>query len=328
MSDLYYVNPDVLIRPVEGEWIVSNPRLRTHVALDAAAISSIVEANASRTADDWASIFGDCAGSDRTHTKYGENGLHADHSGLTSAGVNSVNGGALFNLLRKRRVLIKSSDEAFDLVAPLTNMLDREHIGTFHQRVGQYLMVDKRTREPWRAWQDQKFTPGGLGLRDGAYSRIQEPFFDATFTHDRLDGKRVLDFGSGNGYYSAKFAAAGAKVLGLDSSPELVGLAKDLQTNVDFVLTPTFEDALAELDKYGPASFDFVYLQDTLLLLLAPPDGNPSPLLPTVFAAFRRVLKPSGRLCAMEPNAQFWLAGRYGAAEAPYAVVTEFRSPR
>jgi len=50
----------------------------------------------------------------------------------------------------------------------------------------------------------------------------------------------------------------------------------------------------------------------------------PSSQLLEVFRAFHRLLKPNGKLCAMEPNASFWLASRYGHPEKPYAVVSEY----
>ncbi|MDD4975382.1 MAG: hypothetical protein PHY93_13570, partial [Bacteriovorax sp.] len=41
---------------------------------------------------------------------------------------------------------------------------------------------------------------------------------------------------------------------------------------------------------------------------------------------FRRLLRPGGSLCAMEPNPSFWLANRYGDSAKPYAIVTEYRN--
>ncbi len=37
LGALYFVNPDALLRMVGPAWVLSNPLLRTHVGLDAAA---------------------------------------------------------------------------------------------------------------------------------------------------------------------------------------------------------------------------------------------------------------------------------------------------
>jgi hypothetical protein len=63
------------------------------------------------------------------------------------------------------------------------------------------------------------------------------------------------------------------------------------------------------------------------LLLMRPESEVLGTSLNKLFQAFRRVLSGKGELCAMEPNAVFWLAGRYGPRSAPFAIVTEYRHP-
>lgn len=330
MDELFFFNPDVIFRRHDGKWLASNPRLRCHIEVDGAMMNVLASCASGRTAEQWTSVLDDCRGGDRTLRLMGGSGLHRDHSGLASdAACRCVQGEALFSLFRSRRVLISRNEEADDLLRPLKHPLDMESLGTFHQRVGQQLVLS-RQREPWRTWHDQKFEPDGLSLRDNAYSAIQVPFFESFFSASRLKGRRVLDFGCGNGYFSAKMAHAGARVTGVDSSTQLLEIARTNyreMPNIEFVHTATFDALLAYLSTLGAGEFDYVYFQDTLLLLLLPEIGEPAPELTDIFVDLRKLLTKDGLLCAMEPNSVFWLANRYGAAERPYAVVTEYFNP-
>lgn len=262
----------------------------------------------------------------------GMRGLVTDHSGFQVAADSQsakVAGGELFKLLRDRLVLTGKPGESQSRIASMDNLLDREHLGTFHQRVGQYAWLGLREREPWRAWHNQKFSEDGLRLIGENYRQIQEPFFDHRYTHENLSRMQILDFGCGNGYFSAKFAAAGGRVIALDSSENLLSLARKNYSHhrgLDFVLAKTLQDSIKYLDNLSAKSIDLIYLQDTLLLLLMPEIGVLNVALPKLFRAFRRVLTSNGALCAMEPNAIFWLAARYGTSESPCPTITEYRN--
>lgn len=332
MDKAYVVHPDTVLRLVGPQWIVSNPRLRTHVELDSAAVRALVQvaSAADASAAAWCEAFGDSKGRDRTARGLGADGLHGDHSGFSNVAGEWTSMDQLLELVNARGLVVSDLAATSERVRPLTGLLDREGLGTFHQRVGQYLLLERRALEYWREWHDQKFSSDGMSLLDTPYRRIQEPFFDRYFSKKQLSGRRVLDFGCGNAYFSAKFAALGASVVGLDSSEPLLEIASRNHGRVDaltLTLTPSFEHALDLIRQWGPASFDLVYLQDTLLLLLHPEEGEPSPAISDLLVAFRQLLRPGGTLCAMEPNATFWLAARYGDPAHPYAVVTEYRRP-
>ena len=327
---LFYLNPDVLLHNSDGIWYASNPRLRTHLVIDAAALASLGSGSAGLSEAAWTSSLAAASGHDRSQRGLGADGLHTDHSGVAREGGANVSGESLFRLLRRRRVLIASTDEAFDLVRPLSSPLDMDSTGNFHQRVGQLFLL-QRQREPWRAWQKQKFTEDGRELSRSAYSRIQAPFFEHYFTQQRMEGKRVLDFGCGNGYFSARIASRGASVLAMDNSAELLEIARRNHgklSRLKLIETADFDQVIEHCAAEPPASFDYISFQDTLLLLLQPENGKASLKLPRVFRAFRRLLKPSGILCAMEPNPSFWLASRFGHPVRPYAVVSEYFTPR
>ena len=326
---MFYLNSDVLLRNVDGIWYASNPRLRTHIALDVAALTALGSGATGQSEAIWIVALTEAKGHDRSQRGLGGRGLHTDHSGVATEASTNISGVDLFALLCKRRVLISSIDEAFDLMRPLSSPLDMESTGNFHQRVGQHLLL-QRQREPWRAWQNQKFTEDGLALRQGTYLDIQAPFFEQYFTEQRMKGKRVLDFGCGNGYFSAQMASRGANVLAMDNSTELLEIAHrnySQLTGLELIETLDF-DAVIERCAAEPAgSFDYITLQDTLLLLLQPENGKPLYHLPQLFRAFHRLLKPNGILCAMEPNTSFWLASRFGNAKKPYAIISEYFTP-
>jgi trans-aconitate methyltransferase len=48
-------------------------------------------------------------------------------------------------------------------------------------------------------------------------------------------GERILDLGAGTGHLTARIAEAGATVIGLDASSEMVAQAKQLYPNIDFI---------------------------------------------------------------------------------------------
>ena len=329
---IFSFNKECFLRIVESSIVISNPRLRLHVEVDAKTASMLVLHLSGLDQLEWEMQLDGCSGTDKSQRFMGVRGLVTDHSGFqVGVGNESVRavGDRLFKLLRDRLILIEKFSESQSRVAPMDNLLDQEHLGSFHQRVGQYVLLGLREREPWRAWQNQKFSGDGLRLIGENYRQIQEPFFDRRFTHKDLSGLRILDFGCGNGYFSAKFADAGASVIALDSSEELMSLARKnhgSRSRLDFILAKTMQDSIQYLNGLSAESINLIYLQDTLLLLLNPKEGVPSNILSELFQAFRRVLTPDGELSVMEPNAIFWLAGRYGNPEAPYAIVTEYRN--
>lgn len=330
MSEVFFLSTDTLMRYTNAEWIASNPRLRTHVALDDNAVAVVAEGATGWGLETWKSRLGSCSGWDRTATAFGVQGLHGDHSGLSAERGPGVRGPLLLDLLRDRRFLVDDEKTTVEEWRPLTSILDRTNLGTFHQRVGQAMLLDRRSPDTWSAWQEQKYSADGLSLNDGPYQRIQEHFFDEYFTNANVAGTQILDFGCGNGYYTEKFASRGANVVGIDSSADLLSVARmnhGQHPSIRFVETPDVPAALQELRSLPSGEHDFIYLQDTLLLLLSPEHGERSPYLHNLFVEFARLIGPTGRLCAMEPNPIFWLAGRYGPPDRPIAVVTEYRHP-
>lgn len=312
---------DALLRRHADAWIVSNPRLRHHVELDQCAADALIRYAAGAGGQDWIAALRDAVGWDRTIFA-GADGLWADQTGLGPR-AGTVGGAVLVELLRRRLFLVDPTDDAYArFIAPLDSLLDRAHLGTYHQRVGQHVMADLRRPNDWRWWHEQKFSPDGLTIREGPYHDVEEYFFDDYF-RARVAQQRILDFGCGNGHFSARFARYGASVTGIDTSPELIALARaNHGASAEFLAPADASAAVAAIEALPAASYDRIYLSDVLLLLV-----DDAVAIDRLLVAMRGRLRPSGVLHTMEPNGAFWLAGRYGDPERPYAIVPEYRRP-
>ncbi|MFC1512834.1 class I SAM-dependent methyltransferase [Thermodesulfobacteriota bacterium] len=101
-------------------------------------------------------------------------------------------------------------------------------------------------------------------------------------------GKNVLEIGCGTGYFTEIFAGSGARILGVDISPELVQLASErgLPPEMVRIEIKRFE----ECDLDGP--FDAV-IGSSILHHLELNDA---------LSKIYNLLKPGGRFCFAEPN--------------------------
>jgi trans-aconitate methyltransferase len=95
-------------------------------------------------------------------------------------------------------------------------------------------------------------------------------------------GERVLDLGCGTGHLTARLAEAGAEVVGIDSSPEMIAEARRLFPDLSFELADARDFAF-------PKPFDAV-LSNAVLHWVKPPEQ--------AVACVRRALGPGGRFVA------------------------------
>jgi SAM-dependent methyltransferase len=95
-------------------------------------------------------------------------------------------------------------------------------------------------------------------------------------------GERILDLGCGTGHLTAKIAEAGAGVVGLDRSPEMVAEARRNYPGLAFVEADG-------TDFRFDAPFDAVF-SNAAIHWMHPPEG--------VAACVSRALKPGGRFVA------------------------------
>lgn len=93
-------------------------------------------------------------------------------------------------------------------------------------------------------------------------------------------GERILDLGCGTGHLAHEIAKAGAVVVGIDSSPDMIAKARQNYPGIDFRVA----DAAAFRD---PQPFDAVF-SNAVLHWIKPPEP--------VAAAISAASKPGGRL--------------------------------
>lgn len=95
-------------------------------------------------------------------------------------------------------------------------------------------------------------------------------------------GERVLDLGCGTGHLTARIAEAGAEVVGIDSSPEMIAEARRLYPGLSFEVADARDFAFDE-------PFDAVF-SNAVLHWVKPPEE--------AIACVRRALRPGGRFAA------------------------------
>jgi SAM-dependent methyltransferase len=99
---------------------------------------------------------------------------------------------------------------------------------------------------------------------------------------DPKPGERILDLGCGTGHLTGKIAEAGAEVVGVDRSPDMIAQAREKYPALRFEVMDACELALDE-------SFDAVFSNATLHWIHTPE---------RVIAGIARLLKPGGRFVA------------------------------
>jgi trans-aconitate methyltransferase len=90
------------------------------------------------------------------------------------------------------------------------------------------------------------------GRYEGGHSFVWEFGGDLLALLAPQPGERVLDLGCGTGHLSAKIAAAGATVVGIDPSPAMIGQARQNYPNLTFHL-------IRAEDFRDPQPFDAVF---------------------------------------------------------------------
>lgn len=95
-------------------------------------------------------------------------------------------------------------------------------------------------------------------------------------------GERVLDLGCGTGHLTARVAEAGAEVVGIDSSPEMIAEARRLFPDIRFEPGDARDFAFDQ-------PFDAVF-SNAVLHWVKPPEG--------AIACVARALRPGGRFVA------------------------------
>lgn len=120
------------------------------------------------------------------------------------------------------------------------------------------------------------------GLYDDKHSFVWKLAAGVLELLDAKPGERILDLGCGTGHLTAKIAEAGARVVGVDRSPEMVRQAKEIYPALRFELMDAREIAF-------DGDFDAVFSNATLHWIKEPEQ---------VIAGIKRSLRPGGRFVA------------------------------
>jgi trans-aconitate methyltransferase len=119
-------------------------------------------------------------------------------------------------------------------------------------------------------------------LYDESFSIITRLGFDVVELLAPQPGERILDLGCGTGGLTAQIAAAGAEVVGIDSSEAMITRARELYPQI------RFEQASGE-DFTVEAPMDAIF-SNAALHWMSPPEA--------VAACVMQALKPGGRFVA------------------------------
>jgi SAM-dependent methyltransferase len=107
-----------------------------------------------------------------------------------------------------------------------------------------------------------------------------------------LRGAAVLDFGCGDGHFSLRLASRGARVTGVDISPNLIERARAACKRMEMNgSAPQFAVADAQRTPFRDESFDYVVGNGALHHLD----------LEKAYAEIARLLRPGGKALFMEP---------------------------
>jgi trans-aconitate 2-methyltransferase len=131
--------------------------------------------------------------------------------------------------------------------------------------------------------------------------------------------EHILDLGCGTAELTAKIAASGAQVMGLDASAEMIALARQKFPSLKFVQADVRE-VMSPLDGssvFSPHSFDAVFSNATLHWVLEPE---------RVIQGVVKLLKPGGRFVT-EFGGQGNLLFLHKALDESFRLVTKKEPP-
>lgn len=121
-----------------------------------------------------------------------------------------------------------------------------------------------------------------------------------------LEGKQVLDVGTGDGTYALEAARRGAKVTGIDLDPAMLAAARVRARSAGVAIT--FHEASAETLPFDDGSFDVVFAV-TVLCFVSDADAAAREMTRVLAPGGRLVLGELGRFSAfaLERRLRGWL---------------------
>jgi len=319
--------PELVVLPAAGRWILYNVAARSSLGVETSGlellggIASFPESElVLRHGQDPFRVW-------EIAWFANEDGLMADPTPFRRTpaewpDAEEVTGVALLERFRKHRLVIDDSDAYRRSLGPKTSVLDFEHLGNFHQRLGQHLMLMRRlSPESW--WLTQKFTDDLTEVKGNLYGAVQAAFLKEYLPKKFGPGMRVIDLGCGPGYFTDLIARTGADTLGLDPNVAYLDVARHRSGGA------RFEEAdigrPGALDRFPAGQADAVFMSDAMLFYFVPISPRQSTDIRALFADIRRLLKPGGLFISMEPHYLFWLLPWLGDPEHPFTILSEYR---
>lgn len=233
-----------------------------------------------------------------------------------------INGEQLFEKLKKHWLIIEDEKIYKEIFNLKNSLLDNNHLGNFHQQLGQELLLFRR-EDPSEWWIRQKFSEDCKSLRNNLYSAIQGAFLKKFFSQKITSGMRVIDIGCGVGFYANMIASCGASVLGIDPNRNYIEIARrNAVPGAEFEVLDIGK--VSALDAIPSYSVDIVFMSDALLFYFVSPTPQSAGDIQVLFQDIRRILKREGRFYSMEPHYIFWLVPWLGEIDHPFTILTEY----
>ncbi|MGY5142941.1 MAG: class I SAM-dependent methyltransferase [Candidatus Nitrosopumilus sp. bin_32a] len=231
----------------------------------------------------------------------------------------------VLEIFKKKYIIIDNYERYLEIFQSKISLLDNEHIGNFHQQLGQKMLLERKINpDDW--WISQKFNEDISGIKNNLYKSVQENFLKEFFEKTFSKNNTILDLGCGVGYYSKLMAKSEAKVIGIDPNQEFIEIAKKNSNGVEFKVSEIGNSD--SLDWIEENSIDYVFMSDALLFYFVPPNPKQKYEIHDLLSSIKRILKKNGRLFSLEPHGLFFLRPWFGEIENPFTIITEYNKKK
>lgn len=158
-------------------------------------------------------------------------------------------------------------------------------------------------------WYDMKFCNNLSDIRKevyGYYKYYVHNFVTSFFSKNKVDGKKILDFGCGPGFYAAILAQYGAYVVGIDKSKFLIDKANEHKArlkleNVEF----HHIDFIDYSSKRKERTFDYIIAIDTIVSFDYNRKVHNHCEVVKAFCGVNKLLKKNGKFYIIESHPFF-----------------------
>ena len=306
---------DVILVPHRDGVISSNHRTHTHIWINNGLLSSLlgIESSDKRAIN---------------MTRFTNvDGLLSDPTSLNTLSRDAVvfdDIDEAIKFLKLHWIVKGDKSEYLEFLNKKSSILDKRHMGTFHQQLGEELIVKQRL-DPESWWYQQKFNLDTGHIKNNLYRHIQENFIEGYFKNLQLDGKVILDFGCGSGMAARKFLNLGAtKVIGIDPDIGHLNKASELSPE-EFVPVHIDLNSSDYLDVFENLKFDMVWMSDVFHFYFYSPDASPSKVAPKdLLKRMCKRMEVGDKCIIMQPHGVFWLAPWLGDDDIPFTLISEY----